>query len=1107
MARATRRRTQNRPQVPFPCRLALNQWLFGLFDLPTTDGFTDFGGRRIPVLHAFKEKFQVNENTAEGLDENNVHRFHHALINQTVPLDELARDVLLEYDQNIVSHTQRLNERRITRGQEPIVWKYFQYLTLLFTEIYLDRYFRQPETLLADLNSQVERFNEDKNEADKLEPLNGGHEPRSQLNKLAYWMATGSGKTLIMHVNILQYQYYLEKYGNRRDLNRIILLTPNEGLSFQHLGEFEAAGIQAELFDKDGPGLFAGRAVEIIDVHKLREEMGAKTIAVEAFEGNNLVLIDEGHRGASSGETGTWMRFRNALCETGFSFEYSATFGQAVKGDRGLANLYAKCILFDYSYKYFYGDGFGKDYNILNLDETTQAQHLELYLTACLLAFFQQQRLFREHPERFRLFNLERPLWVFVGGRVTKSLSSRDASDIIEILLFLARFVTDRAGSIERIRRVLTQGLVAADGRNLFAGRFPHLNTSGMSPEWVFDEVLEVLFNAPGGGALHIENLKGATGEIALRLGDNEPFGVINVGDDAKLCSLCDAADAQGRRKYPDFVVGDRDFTGSLFQDINKADSTVNVLIGSKKFTEGWNSWRVSTMGLMNIGSTEGAQIIQLFGRGVRLRGYARSLKRSNRVTLPEDVERPQHIGLQETLNVFGIRADYMAQFRQYLEEEGLPPNENQIEFFLPIIKNLGTQRLKTIRLKRVINGVSTEFGDAFKKLGPVPTLVRPNPDAEPATRYLQDNQVVLNWYPKIQAMRDPGRAGTDEEATLNQAHLTAKHVAFLDLDRLFFDLQQFKAERSWHNLNLSRDAIRQLLSEQSWYTLLIPQEELSFQSYERVRVWQEIAAALLRKYCERYYTFRKREWELPHLEYQELEADDPNFPSVSDDCPDGAYRILIDESEQEIVERLTELKGLIERGELRPWEFRGLKAMWFGRHLYEPLLHLTERVVEVRPVALNRGEQQFVEDLKQFHDGNTDYFNGRELYLLRNLSKGRGVGFFEAGNFHPDFILWLIVNERQYITFIDPKGIRHLGPTDPKIRFHETVKEIERRLADPSVCLSAFIVSNTPSHTMRLLWGMNKEAMEACNILFQEEDRDSYIQRMLDGALVADRI
>ena len=203
-----------------------------------------------------------------------------------------------------------------------------------------------------------------------------------------------------MHANILQYQHYLTKHGRRRELNRIILLTPNEGLSQQHLREFETAGIEAELFNKDGRGLFAGQAVEILDIHKLKDEMGDKTVAVDAFEGNNLVLVDEGHRGASGGEEGAWMRFRNALCEKGFSFEYSATFGQAVKGNKALTDLYAKSILFDYSYRYFYGDGFGKDYQILNLDEGTQQNHLELYLVACLLSFFQQQRLYREQEMR-----------------------------------------------------------------------------------------------------------------------------------------------------------------------------------------------------------------------------------------------------------------------------------------------------------------------------------------------------------------------------------------------------------------------------------------------------------------------------------------------------------------------------------------------------------------------------------------------------------------------------------------------------------------------------------------------------------------------------------
>lgn len=28
----------------------------------------------------------------------------------------------------------------------------------------------------------------------------------------------------------------------------------------------------------------------------------------------------------------------------------------------------------------------------------------------------------------------------------------------------------------------------------------------------------------------------------------------------------------------------------------------------------------------------------------------------------------------------------------------------------------------------------------------------------------------------------------------------------------------------------------------------------------------------------------------------------------------------------------------------------------------------------------------------------------------LRNMSRGKGVGFFEAGNFHPDFIRWMVI-------------------------------------------------------------------------------------------------
>jgi hypothetical protein len=174
----------------------------------------------------------------EGFDADNVSRIYRALC-VYLPQEkrvELPDDLLLGYDQNIVRHWRRITERRNHAGAF-LYPKYFQYLALLFTEIYLDRYFRNPEGLLRALNEHVERFNQSAPEASRIKPYK-----REDLNKVAFWMATGSGKTLLMHINILQYQNYLNLHGGKQ-VNRVILLTPNEGLSHQHLEEFQLSGI------------------------------------------------------------------------------------------------------------------------------------------------------------------------------------------------------------------------------------------------------------------------------------------------------------------------------------------------------------------------------------------------------------------------------------------------------------------------------------------------------------------------------------------------------------------------------------------------------------------------------------------------------------------------------------------------------------------------------------------------------------------------------------------------------------------------------------------------------------------------------------------------
>ncbi len=1048
VAARARNRRNAQPAPPFERRLVLNQWMLHLFELDTFEKLAD----------------TLKDPSYEGFDEENISRFCQVLKLRMFERHELSADVLLGYDQNIVRHWRKITERR-NRQERPLFPKYFQYLAMLFTEIYLDRYFRDAAGLLACLNAYLVEFNAGLPASIQLK----FYEP-DELNKLAFWQATGSGKTLQMHVNILQYQHYLALHGRERELNRIILLTPNEGLSQQHLREFELSGMQPALFSKEGRGLFAGRSVEIIDVHKLKEEMGEKTVAIDAFESNNLVLVDEGHRGASGSE---WMDKRNRLCEKGFSFEYSATFGQAIKAARNerLAQEYAKCILFDYSYKYFYRDGYGKDYHILNLEDDSQEHTRQLYLTACLLVFYLQLRLYRDKESEFRPYLLEQPLWVFVGGSVNavRTEAGRKVSDVVDILLFLSGFIRDRVQTVERVDRLLRgkAGLLDPRGYEIFANTFVYLVRNGGSVDDIFDDILKTLFNAPAPAALHVENLKGSEGEIALRLGDNDPFGVINVGDASSLCKLFEGHD--------ELVVTERDFSGSLFYSLDEADTAVKILIGSKKFTEGWNSWRVSTMGLMNVGRAEGSEIIQLFGRGVRLKGYGFCLKRSNKVQQEQAIRAPLEIRPLETLHIFGIRADYMRQFKEYLEEEGLPEQEEREEFLLPVIKfkNLDQLRLKIVRLKEGID---------FKKAGPKPALARL--DGENVF-------VVLDWYPKIQSAKSRGIQVLADPTEKKEGKLTRDHLAFLDWESIFFELEQFKNEKVWHNLNLPRDAARLLLHSPTWYKLFIPPEELEFTSFSRVRMWQEIAVALLKKYCDSYYRRRKAEYEDPFLEYHDLSPDDPNFFDE--------YRFLIVKSEETIIETLKQLKEQIQQGALRDIQFGNLHCFTFNRHLYEPLIHINGDLIEVRPVALNEGERDFVLDLKRYHSENAAFFSGKELYLLRNQSRGRGIGFFEAGNFYPDFILWLLMPGRQFVIFVDPKGIRNLqGVADPKIRFHKTIKELEQRLGDPTVILNSFVISVTPFKEVGW-WegGMTEWDFENCHVFFRDEDSRSHLEKM----------
>ena len=149
---------------------------------------------------------------------------------------------------------------------------------------------------------------------------------------------------------------------------------------------------------------------------------------------------------------------------------------------------------------------------------------------------------------------------------------------------------------------------------------------------------------------------------------------------------------------------------------------------------------------------------------------------------------------------------------------------------------------------------------------------------------------------------------------------------------------------------------------------------------------------------------------------------------------------------------------------------------------------HTNEPLIKISPVALNVGEAGFVKRIREYYEANKDgKLKGKDIYLLRNESR-KGIGFFEANGFYPDFILWVNDGKRQHVTFIDPKGIRNLkGMDDPKIQLYKTLKnEVEPSLQDADITLDSYILSNTAYQQVHF-WGTKPKFAEN-HVLFDED-------------------
>lgn len=881
---------------------------------------------------------------------------------ETVYQDKLELyDATLGLDVDILNRVQKhlktYNTYLKTNQQQEVTLRYYQILALYFTELYLT-------------NKEEHDFIFSK-------------------ESLAYWMATGSGKTIIMHLNILQ---YIAHCKNFRDFE-IIMTTPGVNLIDQH--ERELTPFIEFLNTKyrntvrltiDTTSALLNKPNDFFDFPQSKSY-------------RRLILVDEAHIGLSTtGNTGTdgaFMDLRRRLnIENSFLFEYSATFHN-ING--ALEKEYEKSIVYDYNYNLFYKDGYGKDYYFQQVGDDVLEKSFDDNLHRNLsvinekidlwhnIDYSVQKDIFKasQHPDK--------PLIAFMGNTVNnkdKSAKNEDpeVSDITNIVNFLA-------------------DLKEADKSNY-----------------------KYLFNEEYTGKLTLTRNPETDDEILLSYGNGGYWGIVNVGNGAKFIN-----DLENEKviKNPRDKVIVSNIERYSFKNIDNQNSPINVLIGSRKFAEGWNCFRVSVIGLINLGSSKGNKIIQIFGRGVRIKGLKNNGKRTF-LNHNEDyfklknTKEEDKLRKIETLTVFSLKKSYLETFTGAVNKELEIVKKYEIEVNPSIIKlNDNTEvkfeefrkRIPIFKLSKVDiaqRRVSLLANNSFK--------VKFNQNNNTKQDTVNNFSINLDYRP------DRNEDGVNIKGEL--VNFLKDYSVFINLNKLQNIISEFQEDNGLYiNANSKQITINDILIFINEINYKSSIDTTNIELIENIVI--QVTTDFLKKLKN------KVNWYINNSNYQYQELLNQSTDKVKGDFIDKYYILKTIESTKESRGKTTFKKQKEIDEEVTAFEneidaiAESLKIDTIGNHIYNPLLREVrnnvdgEKDLKITPDKLNAGEKKFVQDCANYFKDNKD-FKDYEIYLMRNVETLKSIGIYlndDSQVFYPDFILWMIKDDTIYINFIDPKG------------------------------------------------------------------------------------
>jgi len=796
------------------------------------------------------------------------------------------------------------------------------------------------------------------------------------INRMSFWMATGSGKTLVI-VKLIELLGTLMSRGEIPN-NDILFLTYRDDLLDQfksHVDEFNSYDFDIKIKLRDLKEYADVKHNNTLPQSKneitvfcyrsdlISDEQKAKIVNFRNYDndGKWYVLLDEAHKGDK--EDSKRQMLYSILSRNGFLFNFSATFTDP--------RDFATCV-FNFNLAKFIEEGYGKHIYVSSgdieafreRDDFSSIEKQKIVLKTLLLLTY-----IDKHFEKIRDIDstlYHRPLLL----TLVNSVSVEDS----DLELFFRELEKIANGAVNTdLLQIAKEELIQEFSSNAtftFENIKCTVDTELIS-QLDYKDILRYVFNAETPGKIEVLKIPSNNKELVFRLMTaDKPFALIKIGDISGWL----------KNKLEGYEINESFENESYFKRINDDDSDINILMGSRSFYEGWDSNRPNVILFINIGIGNDAKkfVLQSVGRGVRIEPQKNKRKRllelynAHQFDKPELFEKISNLILPiESLYVFGTNANNLKEIIATLKAEKqeqnlgnvfiLNPEAEKHLLLIPVYKT--TENIVAETQKYTISKDNLDLvAQFFELIGDKIALVKYN--CEP--RVLEKAKETFNQ--------------REQYYSLDTSHMPLNPE--LILGRIFNYL---------HVQSKEVDGFKTLENE------IVHFKRIKFIDSEK---YDEIRNKIDRV---------------------------SKYPKEKEDV-DKLYGIV----DKEEYDRRKE--ALVSTEEFKMNNQR-IAIEYLANHYYLPVIIPDQEKTNYLTHIINvESEIEFMEGLKNYLKTSDNVFSKFDWWMFSKLdetldevyipyynSKTNGISKFK-----PDFIFWMQKDNRYLILFIDPKGTEH---------------------------------------------------------------------------------